>query len=175
MSGRIIILRKWVIPKDHHFLENFLRLGSVWIQLKIEKHCSKIIFKCVNSIMRPIFNEKVAEKWNLWVREQYTMCCDWLKQIGKVKICDYCSLNSTWTVTTTLKKLKNAWKKKKKKNADANALSKRSLNYKLPTSNWARIQVFCVFSLILVNITCGIWVGKKKKFILTISHVNIFI
>ena len=26
------------------------------------KHCSKIIFKCVNSTMRPIFNEKVAEK-----------------------------------------------------------------------------------------------------------------
>ena len=26
------------------------------------KHCSKIIFKCVNSAMRPIFNEKVAEK-----------------------------------------------------------------------------------------------------------------
>ena len=22
--------------------------------------------------MRPIFNEKVAEKWNLWVQEQYT-------------------------------------------------------------------------------------------------------
>ena len=22
--------------------------------------------------MRPIFNEKVAEKWNLWVREQCT-------------------------------------------------------------------------------------------------------
>ena len=30
----------------------------------------KIIFKCVNSTMKPIFNEKVAEKWNLWVCEQ---------------------------------------------------------------------------------------------------------
>ena len=41
---------------------------------KIEnwKHCSKIIFKCVNSAMRPIFNEKVVEKWSLWVREQCT-------------------------------------------------------------------------------------------------------
>ena len=36
------------------------------------KYCSKIIFKCVNSIVGPIFNEKVAEKWNLWVREQCT-------------------------------------------------------------------------------------------------------
>ena len=52
---------------------------SVWIELillklKTEnwKHCSKIIFKCVNSIVGPIFNEKVTEKWNLWVHEQYT-------------------------------------------------------------------------------------------------------
>ena len=95
-----------------------VRLDTVenWkLKLKTEKYCSKIIFKCVNSIVGPIFNEKVAEKWNLWVREQYTICCDWLKQIGKVKICGYCSLNSTWTVTAALKKLKNAWKGKKKK------------------------------------------------------------
>ena len=53
--------------------------GFVWIELillklKIEnwKHYSKIIFKCVNSAVGPIFNEKVAEKWNLWVHEQYT-------------------------------------------------------------------------------------------------------
>ena len=32
--------------------------------LKIEnkKHCSKINFKCVNSTVGPIFNEKVVEK-----------------------------------------------------------------------------------------------------------------
>ena len=36
------------------------------------KHCSKIIFKCVNSAVRLIFNEKVVEKWSLWVREQCT-------------------------------------------------------------------------------------------------------
>ena len=26
------------------------------------KHCSEIIFKCVNSIAGPIFNEKIAKK-----------------------------------------------------------------------------------------------------------------
>ena len=31
------------------------------------KHCSKIILKCVNSIMRPIFSKKVTEKRGLWV------------------------------------------------------------------------------------------------------------
>ena len=30
------------------------------------KHCGEIIFKCVNSAVGSIFNEKVAEKCNLW-------------------------------------------------------------------------------------------------------------
>ena len=106
----------------------FPLLGSVWIQLKTEnwklkteKHCSKIIFKCVNSTVRLIFNEKVAEKWNLWVREQYTMCTDWLKKVRKIKLCGYCSLNSAWTVAASIK---NMWKKKekKRKNIDPDAL-----------------------------------------------------
>ena len=44
--------------------------GYSWkLKLKIKKYCSKIIFKYVNSIMGPIFNEKIAKKWNLWVHE----------------------------------------------------------------------------------------------------------
>ena len=34
------------------------------------KYYNKIIYKYVNNAVRPIFNEKVAEKWSLWVREQ---------------------------------------------------------------------------------------------------------
>ena len=53
---------------------------TLWVHLdrtyfaKIEnwKHCNKVIFKCVNSVMGPIFNEKVTEKWSLWVHEQCT-------------------------------------------------------------------------------------------------------
>ena len=52
---------------------------SVWIELillklKTEnwKYCSKIIFKCVNSTVGPIFNEKVVKKWYLWVCKQCT-------------------------------------------------------------------------------------------------------
>ena len=57
-------------------------LGSVWIRLILLKlkiyywnHWSKIIFKYVNSTVGPIFNEKVAKKWNLWVHKQYIMYC----------------------------------------------------------------------------------------------------
>ena len=31
------------------------------------KYYSKIIFKYVNSAVRPIFNKKITEKWGLWV------------------------------------------------------------------------------------------------------------
>ena len=82
------------------FLQN-LNYGSVWIELIVVetenwnwKYYSKIIFKCVNSIVGPIFNEKVAEKWNLWVHEQCTdalfmedlvKCCGWIKKKKKEK------------------------------------------------------------------------------------------
>ena len=36
------------------------------------KHCNKIIFKCLNGTVWPIFNEKVTEKWCLWICEQWT-------------------------------------------------------------------------------------------------------
>ena len=36
-------------------------LRSVWIQLKTEKYCSKIILKYVNNTVKPIFNEKIAK------------------------------------------------------------------------------------------------------------------
>ena len=45
--------------------------GYSW-KLKTEKDCSKIIFKYVNNTVGPIFNEKIAEKWNLWIRKQCT-------------------------------------------------------------------------------------------------------
>ena len=41
--------------------------GYNWkLVLKTEKYCNKIIFKCVNNIVKPIFNEKIAEKCSSW-------------------------------------------------------------------------------------------------------------
>ena len=48
------------------------------------KRYSKIIFKYVNSIVGPIFNEKVVKKWNLWVRKQ---CMNALFTVDLVKMC----------------------------------------------------------------------------------------
>ena len=64
--------------------------GFVWIEFiftKIKnwnwKHYSEIIFKCVNSVVRPIFNKKVTENWNLWDPWTVYPCTvhSWLGQI----------------------------------------------------------------------------------------------
>ena len=91
-------------------------LGSVWIGLILLKlktycwnHCSKIIFKCVNSAMGPIFNEKIDKKWNLWVRKQCTDALfteNWLKVAATVYV-PYMNSSRKWG--------ENAWKKKKRK------------------------------------------------------------
>ena len=56
------------------------------------KHCSKIIFKCINSIVGPIFNEKVDKKWSLWdpwivhlciVHKRPVNSCGWRKKKKK--------------------------------------------------------------------------------------------
>ena len=56
-----------------------MHFGSVWIELillklKIEnwKHCSKIIFKYMNSTVGPIFNEKLIKSEVCGVCKQYT-------------------------------------------------------------------------------------------------------
>ena len=70
-----------------------LNIAENWkLKLKTEKYYSKIIFKCVNSTMRPIFNEKITEEWNLWIYKQLHDV-HWLteKKVKKIKLYDYCS------------------------------------------------------------------------------------
>ena len=55
----------------------------------------------MNSAVGPIFNEKLVEKWSLWV--------PWTVHGTHL---GYCSLYSTWTVVVSAK---NALKKKNKK------------------------------------------------------------
>ena len=67
--------------------------------------------------MGPIFNEKIAEKWNLWVRKQ---CMDALFTMEKSTFV----ATVQWTVTVATLLLKRVKKKKKaetrwKQNMDA--------------------------------------------------------
>ena len=82
------------------------------LKLKTEnwKHYSKIVFKCVNSTVQPIFNEKIVEKWGLWV--------PWT-----VHETHWCAYFAVWTVIGWKVKNNDAKKKKKNKqtNVDANA------------------------------------------------------
>ena len=58
-------------------LINWVRLDIIYFtETENWKYCNKIIFNCVNSTMRPIFNEKVVEKWDWWIKI--------------VKSCNYC-------------------------------------------------------------------------------------
>ena len=63
----------------------------------------------MNSTMRPIFNEKVAKKWNLWVHEQYTDALFTMeKSTNAATVYKQCMNSSHITPW-------NAWKPKKEK------------------------------------------------------------
>ena len=109
-------------------------LGSVWIELiflklKTEnwKYCSKIIFKCVNSIAGPIFNEKIAEKWSLWV--PWTVYeTHWCAEKSKILATIHAQCMRAVAVLAKFC-LWNAWrKKKKKKGAKHNAKRKHHIS-----------------------------------------------
>ena len=87
--------------------------GCVWIELIFAetenwnwKHCSEIIFKCVNSTVGPILNKKGTEKCNLWDREQ---CTNALFTVDKVNCCG-------WTKKKKKKKRKTQLKKRGRRN-----------------------------------------------------------
>ena len=127
------------------------------LKLKTEKHCSKIIFKHVNSTVGPIFNEKVAEKRNLWIREQCTVCIDWLKIVWQVKLCGYCSAAAI--VKFVPKRVKKKKKEQKNANANASAGPKRTLRVRLDIAeNW-KILNKIIFKC--VNSTVGSIFNEK--------------
>ena len=65
------------------------------------KYYSKINFKCVNSVVGPIFNESFAEKSGLWV--------PWTVH------------ETHWTVHNHMKRSSQKKKKRKRQNVDASS------------------------------------------------------
>ena len=111
------------------------------LKLKIEnwKHCSKIIFKCVNNIVWPIFNEKLLKSEVCGSYEPYTdhWCAQNVKNHGSTVV------NSTqqwWTVTLSLK-LKRVPTKKKK-------------NAKRETQTWIQTHIKGLFGF---HLFCWNW------------------
>ena len=60
----------WFETTKGPFEYNLLLLKPKVAEIENWKHCSKIIFKCVNSVVRPNFKEKVAEHGTCGSREQ---------------------------------------------------------------------------------------------------------
>ena len=108
------------------------------------KHCSKIIFKCVNSAVWPIFNEKVAEKWNLWVYEQCTDALFTGKSQHLRLLFMHCSLNSSRIPPKTREKKRKKKRKEKKNENAASPKRRRSLSaIQTSTNNWKSRTHFC--------------------------------
>ena len=131
-------------------------------------HCSKIIFKCVNSAVGPIFNENIDKKWNLWVREQCTDVLfteNWSKVAATVYV-PYMNNSREWG--------ENAWKKKKKKKRrNWNAANAN------PNTHWFKFETY------LTN--CTVHIHTRNHFsimnesfqtnpsMMTMKHFNEFI
>ena len=43
-----------------------------------------MIFKCINNIIRPIFNKKITKKCNLWDREEYIYARFTIDKVGQL-------------------------------------------------------------------------------------------
>ena len=60
-NGQIVVMKLlwlFVVPMNDYLIKGPFGLNLLLLKLKTKnwKHCSKIIFKCVNSVVTPIFN-----------------------------------------------------------------------------------------------------------------------
>ena len=87
--------------------------------------------------MGPIFNEKVAKKWNLWIHEQYMMHCLLQKSqhLRLLFIEQY--MNSNRVLPKRVKKKKNAKRRRVKRNIQTNAFH---WHYNCGSSKWNKIS-----------------------------------
>ena len=122
--------------------DTVLILGSVWIELIFAetknwnwKHYSKIIFKCVNSAIGPIFNEK-----NCW-KVEFVGLWTVHRSLFTVEKSTFTAIVQ-WTVVALLPETREKRKKKEKENTKreftnthaASAQSKLAFSLNLPLS-----------------------------------------
>ena len=115
----------WFETTKGPFEYNLLLLKLKVVEIENWKHCSKIIFKCVNSVVGLIFNKKVVEKWCLW--GSWTVNRTHWCTLHRLFCCE--QYTSWWKVyseqveksKTTAGKKKKKKKRKEKKHKNANA------------------------------------------------------
>ena len=104
----------------HYKVKNFKWCPTLWICLDITyfietenwKYCSKIIFKCVNSVVKPTFNEKWLKSEVVGPVNSVRMHCS-LENSQKLWLL---FMNSAWIVAVIAQvPLKCSFEKKKKK------------------------------------------------------------
>ena len=106
------------------------------------KCCSKIIFKCVNSAVEPIFNESFVEKRSLWV---------------------------PWTVHGTHWLLRNAILQKKK-NADARLWTQSKCILSVCLVKIKKSAYFCYYSWVPLHFLV-LFIGSTVLFQLTFTFI----
>ena len=93
----------------------------------------------MNSVVRPIFNEKVAEKWNLWVYEQCTNALFTVEKSTLWLLINEQCMNSSCITPETRGKKKRKRKRTKREAANAVAAlaqSKQALSQLLGINSW---------------------------------------
>ena len=83
--------------------------GSVWIPLiaKNRKHCNKINFKCVNSVVEPSFKIVFAKKSTCGSRKQ---CMGSTKNTKRWKLLVFNNIQTcTMSITITMHQAKTSW------------------------------------------------------------------
>ena len=101
-------------------------------------HCSKIIFKCVNSTVKPIFNIFFWIKW-LWVSwTVHNVSAQYNPRVWTVRVTVHkskCTVHVSWTVQEAV------MKKEERANAKS-SVSKPHLNASMNISSFNSKQVY---------------------------------
>ena len=114
-------------------------VGSVQIQLILlktenRKHCSKIIFKCVSSALRPIFNIFFFLKKVL---------------VGPVNS-RLCLLHSEYMCMTSAAAIHTCWKKKKKKKEEEGNVKLKTQTRNKPSPNGHVVMLIFLMEIVVL-------------------------
>ena len=144
---------------------------------KTLKQNNKIIFKCVNSIIRPSFNEKVTQKWDLWIPCTVHETIELIKGLKSQQLPATVHMNNSRCplneCTTTGKKKKWRVKKCKRKRKSWIQTQPKKITVSLD-GNMLHILCVCVFFLGLVYYSRDPQIRNLVKSTLKLGYTVLF-